>query len=115
MQNRFGQIVRIMMPEGADGAPWHDTGAVAMGAGYYLLIWRQPARSRRGRNRNLTAFGPFRHSYGARFLHTSACALGLLPDEGDCTRDLRSAVPPPSHRRWHERRLPLAEAVQCAA
>lgn len=47
---------------------------------YYFLMPKTPVRRNRKGNhpRTLCAFGPFRSADHARFIRTSACALGLI-------------------------------------
>ncbi|MBT0961491.1 hypothetical protein [Denitromonas iodatirespirans] len=115
MHKRFGQIIRVMMDDGIDEMHWQHAGAETMGAGYYFLMGNPRPKQRRGRGMNLTAFGPFPNADGARFLKTSAYALGLMPDGEAVTADIRPAARRVPHPRWHDHRSLIPEFLNCAA
>lgn len=86
MQAVHKQIIR-KMTEGGSGSPstWHyqagDCGRMSLG--YYFVMPR--IRTKRGRKAvdagKLRAFGPFDNPQLARFIATSARALGLLDQD----------------------------------
>ena len=91
MQAVHKQIIR-KMTEADSGSPptcdYRDGACERTSLGYYFVMPR--IRTKHGRKAvdagNLRAFGPFDNPVLARFIATSACALGL--------RDLDTAIQP---------------------
>ncbi|HQU88615.1 MAG TPA: hypothetical protein PK620_08185 [Denitromonas sp.] len=79
MASHFGQIVRIMTPEPSGRAP---AAGHHVSPGYYFLMTAMGhSRSKRRRQTcaaSVNAYGPFHVFDHARFLETSARALGLM-------------------------------------
>jgi len=86
MQAVRSQIIR-MMTEGDSGSPpsyQHSDGECdRMSLGYYFVMPKR--RTKQGRKTvdagTLCVFGPFDNPDVARFISTSACALGLLDQD----------------------------------
>ncbi len=79
------QIIGILRQDEALGADEKSAkdAFIKMHPGYHFFLSRKEKKQRKGGNvvQTTLAFGPFDHSHIARFIETSAFALGLVQSE----------------------------------
>ncbi len=113
MPINFGQIIRIFRQHEERSADESACGDMfsRMRSGYYFFLSGKEKKQRKNRNavRTLLVFGPFDHSHAARFIETSAFALGLTPFEP------MSAVPTLNAELEARQPTPHRERLECEA